>query len=141
MANLSAAYNSSITNQRAQTAFVVAAGQTFYEGGLVQLNDAGKIIPADATSANKIVGQFVRLSPDGLTAEVREGDITLANALDDDACTQANVGAAVYASDDHTVSKNQSDGGSPPNNRPKAGLLVGFTASGNPIVRCTLETT
>jgi len=138
---LTADYNSRISNQRAVQSYLVDTTKTFYAGMLVQLSNTGYLQPVDPASANKIVGQFVRLTPDGLTAEVREGDITLDNAASGDAIAQANVGASAYATDHATVSDNGDDGGSPAVDRPKAGKIIGITADSKITVRCTLETT
>lgn len=131
MANATADYNSSIRLQRGQSQYTVAAGQTFYAGCFVQLDNAGNLRVLDATSTNKIVGQFVRLSPDGLSAEVREGDVSCDNDATN-AVVQGTVGAKVYAADDHSVSTL--------NTLPVLGILVGFDAASKPIVRVTLET-
>jgi hypothetical protein len=130
---LAAAYDSRISNQRALTKYTVATGQTFYEGGLVQLDSSGNLITLLTASALKCVGQFVRLSPDLKTAEVREGDITLDNAAVNP-CVQATVGAACYGADDYVATNTAGSSA-------KIGVVVGFTADSKVIVRCTLATT
>ena len=132
MANLSADLDSFITNQRASTEYPVASGKTFYAGGLVELDASGKLQPKTAGS-RKIVGQFVRLSPDGTKAEVREGDIYL-NLAASGVPTQDNAGSTVYAASDNEIST--SNGAYPA----EAGILIALSGDGA-IVRCTLETT
>lgn len=131
MANLTADFDSFISNIRALTKRTVDTTKTFYAGGLVQLDASGKIRPLDPTSSNNCVGQFVRLSPDGLSAEVREGDIYLELA-GSGAPVSDDIGDTVYAADDHSVST--SSGAYPC----KAGILVALEGAGA-IVRTTLE--
>ena len=136
MANLTADFNSYITNQRAQTKRTIQGGAIAYIGGLAQLNAAGTyVLPAASGVTRKIVGQFVKAVASGLTVDtdvpVREGDILLDIGVAP-ACGQSNVGAQVYADTDHSVNMDS--------NNAKAGILIALQDSGA-LVRCTLECT
>ena len=136
MANLTADFNSYITNQRAQSKRTIQGGHIAYIGGLAQLDATGNYVNAAASgTTRKIVGQFVKAVASGLTVDVdvpvREGDILLDIGAAP-ACGASNIGAQVYADTDHSVNMDS--------NNAKAGILIALQDSGA-LVRCTLECT
>lgn len=97
----------------------IADNVHIYQGGMVQLDANGRANPAAGTNTtNLIVGRAYEEydntvaghSAGALTVEVEQGSFMFdINATHPP--LQANVGAEVYASDDHTISINSGDGG------------------------------
>lgn len=101
-----------------------AASQTFYNGAMVALSAAGKLVPAATTASQRVVGvvdlgnlnSYASALDDELSVKV--GIFPFANGTSTDACTDADAGNMVYVLDDQTVSRLPGAG------RPIAGQLV-----------------
>jgi hypothetical protein len=136
---LTADFDSPIQNKIATTQYIATTGAVIFRGGLLQLDSAGKVGPAVAGSALKIVGRAAQsldgTEPAGTVVTAEEGDIFL--KLNGSATpVQATVGASVYAATDFEIYTTNTAG--------KAGTLVRLaTVNGvsGGYVRCTLANT
>lgn len=101
-----------------------AASQTIYNGALVMVNTAGKLIPAATTAGGRVVGvadlgtknSVLTALDDVITVKV--GIFPFANGTSSDALTDADNLNDVYALDDQTVGRLPTAG------RPLAGQLI-----------------
>lgn len=100
----------------------VAAATQIFGGSMVALNGVN-LVPAAATAALKVLGVAVatvdnRLGAAGaLSADFHNGCFRMDNEATDP-LTAADIGAACYASDDHTVARTSAS-----NARPQAGTV------------------
>ncbi len=117
--------------------FPVAAATVCWEGGMVALTAAGAnsvAKPASADAALKVVGLAMgnadnRLGAAGaIGVDVRRGTFLLNNSATDPV-TVADIGKAVYAEDDNTISKTGAPSAGTPT-QPQAGSLYDVDPSG-----------
>jgi len=120
----------------------VADNVHIYAGALVQVNASGLAVPANVSNAdshtfvtfgcaeaeadNTVAGH----TSGGITVTILQGVFLWDIGTAGDALTQANVGATVYAIDDHTVGATSNT-----NVRASAGRLLGIDATGAAIVQ------
>lgn len=116
----------------------VAAATAVWEGGMVTLSGAGAAavaVPASANAALKVIGVAMADANNltgaagALTVDAKVGTFLMNNDATDPVAL-GDIGAAVYASDDNTVSK--TNGG---NTKPQAGFLWNLDPSGGVWVR------
>jgi hypothetical protein len=101
----------------------IAANVKIYAGAQVMI-DAGYLKPAAAATGKLVVGRACATydntggSAGAINCEVERGTFGWDIGTSGDALTQANVGATVYAIDDHTVGATDATG-----SRSAAGIL------------------
>ncbi|WP_420585827.1 hypothetical protein [Ruegeria sp.] len=118
----------------------VAASVTIKAGALVARDGDGNAVPY-ATTAEGTVNALVALGRCDATADnsdgaagdiqvrVRTGVFRWANDVSNKAVTKANIGAAVYGHDDHTIRSDARTGGNK-DNAAKAGRLIAVDDDG-----------
>jgi len=93
--------------------FPVAASTVIYEGALVAVDTAGRLVPAAATAGLRVVGRAEDAAPSGSAdaskCRVSKGIFGYGN-LASHLVTVAMVGAVCYVEDDQTVSCDNSVG-------------------------------
>jgi len=107
--------------------YSVAANLKIYAGSLVCVSAAGYAVPAADTSGYRFAGVAMEQvdnsggSAGGKTVKLRRAGVFEFDAV---SITQDMVGAAMYASDDHTF-----DDAAGPTNDIKVGLLVKYVSA------------
>lgn len=117
----------------------VKASTYIAEGAIVAIDSSGNALPAGLTASGtvRIVGVAEATADNStgiagaISVIVRRGCFSYANDTAGNACVAANVGAQVYAHDDHTISNN-----SITSTIALCGVFVGFDndVSGNVLV-------
>lgn len=130
-------YDSSISNQSSQRAFLLASSGVVYAGTFAQLDSTGAYVAMAGANSRKIVGQFVKdsgtVAADTLVP-VRAGDITAENSATDPVVI-GDAGATVYVEDDKTVCHTAGS-------LAKAGKFLRFDpVSGKPVIQCDVVAT
>lgn len=122
--------------------FPVAANIAVWEGGMVALSGAGAnavAVPASASAALKVVGvaqadaNNIGGAAGALTVDAKIGAFLMNNSATDPVAL-GDVGSAVYAADDNTVSKTGAPAAGTPT-QPQAGTLWAIDPSGGVWVR------
>lgn len=109
----------------------IEANVTCWQGGMVQVNAAGRVVPASATIANRTLGLAVRTvnnvggAAGAATVKVRRGTFRYANSTAGDLLARLDIGATCYVVDDQTVAKTNNAGA-----RPAAGIVHDVDAQG-----------
>lgn len=111
-------------------------GSTTVEKGKIAVIDTGYLAPGAAATGLVAVGRVretvVNAGADGaVRAEVEQGCFNWDNATSTDACTQAEVGTAVYILDAVTVTKTSTG-------HSKAGVLLDILPTGQCLVQMGL---
>lgn len=113
----------------------IAAATKLFQGGMVALNAAGYLVPMTAAAGLNPVGVVGEVPPGtagldntggangAISCAVYRGIFLLDAGTAADAVTQANVGLAAYAMDDHTISPVATG-------RTKVGIIMQLDASG-----------
>jgi hypothetical protein len=133
MAALTAPRITKMLADKSKRVFPVAAGVVCWEGGMVALSGVGSAAvagPATAATGLKIVGVADgnadnRLGIAGAVTVDADLGAFLVNNDASDPVTIADIGNAVYASDDNTVSKTSATG-----TKSQAGTLFAIDPSG-----------
>jgi hypothetical protein len=102
----------------------VASDATVYAGGIVAQNSSGKAVPASDTANLVVLGRAEATVGAGEKVLIRTGVFLFDNGTSSEELTTADIGAAAYIVDDHTVGK---VGGT---NHIPAGVVVDVTAEG-----------
>jgi len=102
----------------------VASDNTVYAGGIVAQNSSGKAVPASDTANLVVLGRAEATVGAGGKALIRTGVFLFDNGTSSEELTAADIGAAAYVVDDHTVGK---VGGT---NHIPAGIVIDVTADG-----------
>jgi|GEM_PF-1137752 len=102
----------------------VASDNTVYAGGIVAQNSSGKAVPASDTANLVVLGRAEGTVGAGGKAVIRTGVFLFDNGTSSEELTAADIGAAAFIVDDHTVGK---VGGT---NHIPAGIVVDVTADG-----------
>ena len=102
----------------------VASDNTVYAGGIVAQNSSGKAVPASDTANLVVLGRAEATVGAGGKALIRTGVFLFDNGTSSEELTAADIGAAAFIVDDHTVGK---VGGT---NKIPAGIVVDVTADG-----------
>ena len=102
----------------------VASDNTVYAGGIVAQNSSGKAVPASDTANLVVLGRAEATVGAGGKTVIRTGVFLFDNGTSSEELTAADIGAAAYIVDDHTVGK---VGGT---NHIPAGIVVDVTADG-----------
>ncbi len=108
----------------------VAAATTLWQGGMVQVNAAGNLVPASATAANTTLGRAPETvvnagAAGGVRADVERGIFRYGNSSAGDLITTAHIGKPCYVVDDQTVAATHNT-----NARPIAGTVFDVDAQG-----------
>ncbi|MBO4647101.1 MAG: hypothetical protein J5806_02980 [Lentisphaeria bacterium] len=99
-------------------------GGTVYAGGIAAQNSSGKAVPASDTAGLVVLGRAEATVGAGEKVLIRTGVFLFDNGTGSEELTAADIGAAAYIVDDHTVGK---VGGT---NHIPAGVVVDVTAEG-----------
>ena len=102
----------------------VASDNTVYAGGIVAQNSSGKAVPASDTANLVVLGRAEATVGAGGKVLIRTGVFLFDNGTSSEELTAADIGAAAYIVDDHTVGK---VGGT---NKIPAGIVIDVTADG-----------
>ena len=102
----------------------VASDNTVYAGGIVAQNSSGKAVPASDAANLVVLGRAEGTVGAGGKVVIRTGVFLFDNGTSSEELTAADIGAAAYIVDDHTVGK---VGGT---NKIPAGIVVDVTADG-----------
>ena len=103
---------------------VVNDGSTVYAGAIAAQNSSGKAVPASDTANLVVLGRAEATVGAGDNLVIRTGVFLFDNGTSSEELTVADIGAAAYVVDDHTVGK---VGGS---NHIPVGIVIGVTADG-----------
>ena len=102
----------------------VASDNTVYAGGIAAQNSSGKAVPASDTANLVVLGRAEGTVGAGGKVVIRTGVFLFDNGTSSEELTAADIGAAAFIVDDHTVGK---VGGT---NHIPAGIVVDVTADG-----------
>ena len=102
----------------------VASDNTVYAGGIVAQNSSGKAVPASDAANLVVLGRAEATVGAGEKVLIRTGVFLFDNGTSSEELTAADIGAAAYVVDDHTVGK---VGGS---NHIPVGIVIDVTAEG-----------
>ena len=102
----------------------VASDNTVYAGGIVAQNSSGKAVPASDTANLVVLGRAEATVGAGGKVVIRTGVFLFDNGTSSEELTAADIGAAAFIVDDHTVGK---IGGT---NHIPAGIVIDVTADG-----------
>ena len=102
----------------------VASGSTVYAGAIAAQNSSGKAVPASDTANLVVLGRAEATVGAGDNLVIRTGVFLFDNGTSSEELTVADIGAAAYVVDDHTVGK---VGGS---NHIPVGIVIDVTADG-----------
>ena len=102
----------------------VASDSTVYAGAIAAQNSSGKAVPASDTANLVVLGRAEATVGAGNILVIRTGVFLFDNGTSSEELTAADIGAAAYIVDDHTVGK---IGGT---NKIPAGIVVDVTADG-----------
>ncbi len=102
----------------------VASGSTVYAGAIAAQNSSGKAVPGSDTANLAVLGRAEETVGEGKTVRIRTGVFLFDNGTSSEELTAADIGAAAFIVDDHTVGK---IGGT---NHIPAGIVVDVTADG-----------
>ena len=102
----------------------VASDNTVYAGAIAAQNSSGKAVPASDTANLVVLGRAEATVGAGGNLVIRTGVFLFDNGTSSEELTTADIGAAAYIVDDHTVGK---VGGT---NHIPAGVVVDVTADG-----------
>lgn len=102
----------------------VASDNTVYAGGIAAQNSSGKAVPASDTANLVVLGRAEATVGAGGNLVIRTGVFLFDNGTSSEELTAADIGAAAFIVDDHTVGK---VGGT---NHIPAGIVVDVTADG-----------
>ena len=102
----------------------VASDNTVYAGGIVAQNSSGKAVPASDAANLVVLGRAEATVGAGEKVLIRTGVFLFDNGTSSEELTAADIGAAAYIVDDHTVGK---VGGT---NKIPVGIVVDVTADG-----------
>ena len=102
----------------------VADGSTVYAGSIAAQNSSGKAVPASDTANLVVLGRAEATVGAGGNLVIRTGVFLFDNGTSSEELTAADIGAAAYIVDDHTVGK---IGGT---NHIPAGIVIDVTADG-----------
>lgn len=103
---------------------VVNDGSTVYAGAIAAQNSSGKAVPASDTANLVVLGRAEATVGAGDNLVIRTGVFLFDNGTSSEELTVADIGAAAYVVDDHTVGK---VGGS---NHIPVGIVIDVTADG-----------
>lgn len=103
---------------------VVNDGSTVYAGAIAAQNSSGKAVPASDTADLVVLGRAEATVGAGDNLVIRTGVFLFDNGTSSEELTAADIGAAAYVVDDHTVGK---VGGS---NHIPVGIVIDVTADG-----------
>ena len=102
----------------------VASDNTVYAGAIAAQNSSGKAVPASDTANLVVLGRAEATVGAGDNLVIRTGVFLFDNGTSSEELTVADIGAAAYVVDDHTVGK---VGGS---NHIPVGIVIDVTADG-----------
>ena len=102
----------------------VASGSTVFAGGIAAQNSSGKAVPASDTASLTVLGRAEGTAAAGNKVVIRTGVFLFDNGTSSEELTAADIGAAAFVVDDHTVGK---VGGT---NHIPAGIVIDVTADG-----------
>ena len=102
----------------------VASDNTVYAGAIAAQNSSGKAVPASDTANLVVLGRAEATVGAGGNLVIRTGVFLFDNGTSSEELTAADIGAAAYVVDDHTVGK---VGGT---NHIPAGIVIDVTADG-----------
>ena len=102
----------------------VASDNTVYAGGIVAQNSSGKAVPASDAANLVVLGRAEATVGAGGNLVIRTGVFLFDNGTSSEELTAADIGAAAFIVDDHTVGK---VGGT---NHIPAGIVIDVTADG-----------
>ena len=102
----------------------VASDNTVYAGGIAAQNFSGKAVPASDTANLVVLGRAEATVGAGGNLVIRTGVFLFDNGTSSEELTAADIGAAAFIVDDHTVGK---VGGT---NHIPAGIVIDVTADG-----------
>ena len=102
----------------------VASDSTVYAGAIAAQNSSGKAVPASDTANLVVLGRAEATVGAGNILVIRTGVFLFDNCTSSEELTTADIGAAAYVVDDHTVGK---VGGS---NHIPVGIVIDVTADG-----------
>ena len=102
----------------------IASDNTVYAGGIAAQNSSGKAVPASDTANLVVLGRAEGTVGAGGKVVIRTGVFLFDNGTSSEELTAADIGAAAYIVDDHTVGK---IGGT---NHIPAGIVIDVTADG-----------
>jgi len=102
----------------------VASDNTVYAGGIAAQNSSGKAVPASDTANLVVLGRAEATVGAGEKVLIRTGVFLFDNGTSSEELTAADIGAAAFIVDDHTVGK---VGGT---NKIPAGIVIDVTADG-----------
>ena len=102
----------------------VASDNTVYAGGIAAQNSSGKAVPASDTANLVVLGRAEATVGAGGNLVIRTGVFLFDNGTSSEELTAADIGAAAFIVDDHTVGK---VGGT---NHIPAGIVIDVTADG-----------
>ena len=103
---------------------VVNDGSTVYAGAIAAQNSSGKAVPASDIANLVVLGRAEATVGAGDNLVIRTGVFLFDNGTSSEELTVADIGAAAYVVDDHTVGK---VGGS---NHIPVGIVIDVTADG-----------
>lgn len=103
---------------------VVNDGSTVFAGAIAAQNSSGKAVPASDTANLVVLGRAEATVGAGDNLVIRTGVFLFDNGTSSEELTVADIGAAAYVVDDHTVGK---VGGS---NHIPVGIVIDVTADG-----------
>ena len=98
--------------------------RSVYAGGIAAQNSSGKAVPASDTANLVVLGRAEATVGAGEKVLIRTGVFLFDNGTSSEELTTADIGAAAYIVDDHTVGK---VGGT---NKIPAGIVIDVTADG-----------
>ena len=102
----------------------VASDNTVYAGGIAAQNSSGKAVPASDTANLVVLGRAEATVGAGNKVLIRTGVFLFDNGTSSEELSAADIGAAAFIVDDHTVGK---VGGT---NKIPAGIVIDVTADG-----------
>ena len=102
----------------------VASENTVYAGSIAAQNSSGKAVPASDTANLVVLGRAEGTIEAGAKALIRTGVFLFDNGTSSESLAAADIGAAAFIVDDHTVGK---IGGT---NHIPAGIVVDVTDEG-----------
>lgn len=102
----------------------VASENTVYAGSIAAQNSSGKAVPASDTANLVVLGRAEGSIAAGGKVLIRTGAFLFDNGTSSEELSSADIGAAAYIVDDHTVGK---VGGT---NHIPAGIVIDVTAEG-----------
>ena len=97
---------------------------TVYAGAIAAQNSSGKAVPASDAASLVVLGRAEATVAAGGKALIRTGVFLFDNGTSSEELTAADIGAAAFIVDDHTVGK---VGGT---NKIPAGIVIDVTAEG-----------